>query len=812
MARVLTLNGRAPTPLADGWEMALASDDAAGPDEIAGLDWIAAPVPGTAAQAIESAGKNAPELMAGLQRKTVWYRLPLPAGGERVLTLHGLATLCTIWLDDQVIGTTDNMFLPYRFDLKEKARSTLYLQFYPLEPSGLTPRRRQRWRPHLVASPHLRLARSSLLGHMPGWCPAVPPVGPWRAVTIEDADAPSVTLHRLHTTVDGTTGTLEIECDINGIDEPLRLRCAGREALLMPGGGGRMATSLSLPGIPLWWPHTHGEPNLHDIEIKGKTTTIDLGKVGFRTLALDRGADGKGFALVVNGTRIFCRGANWTNADLVSLPGTKEAYRPLLERARDAGMNMLRVPGVMALETPEFTELLDELGILHWQDMMLANFDYGFGESSADAPFKAELAAFLAARQGAPSLAVVCGGSEMAQQAAMLSLPEAVWNDPFLKETFPALVAAERPDVIAVPNSPWGGDLPFSTGAGVTHYYGVGAYRRPLEDARRANVRFASECLAFATLPQPEAMPTGAAPTSAEWKALVVRDLKADWDFEDVRDHYTDLLYSVDCSRLKQDDPARYRALAAATPGEVMETVMAEFRRAGAPTAGALVWHLSDLGPGFGWGVIDHQTRPKPPYYALARAFRPVSVAITDEGLDGLALHLINETATPRALTVTLTAYAEDGTVVIDGILTKPLPPRTVEPVSSAEVFGVFFDVTDAYRFGPPAHAVTVARLTDTETGERIAEAFHFPRGRAAVMADAGLTATAGRDDHGAYIDLVTQRLAQSVHLDLPGFEPEDDWFHLAPGMRRIRLKGAGAPRGQVTALNMPAPARVGAV
>ena len=53
-----------------------------------------------------------------------------------------------------------------------------------------------------------------------------------------------------------------------------------------------------------------------------------------------------------------------------------------------------------------------------------------------------------------------------------------------------------------------------------------------------------------------------------------------------------------------------------------MEATFAEWRRAGSVTRGALVWLLKDLGPGFGWGVLDWQGAPKPPWFALARAFR----------------------------------------------------------------------------------------------------------------------------------------------------------------------------------------------
>lgn len=807
MARIHALTGLSPTPLDRAWQMAMGQPGVDTPAATCGLDWLPATVPGTAAQALADAGISDPALLAGLHEITLWYRCPVPPGGPRLLHCEGLAGLCTIWLDDVVVGHADNAFTRHDVLLENQSGATLCLEFRPLSSAPAQPIRRQRWRPHLVATPALRHHRQSLIGHMPGWCPAVVPVGPFRPVRLVDAAAPAVAGLDLTTRLDGTTGRVECSIDIQGLTGPFRLRCGDHDAPLDAIGGDRYVARLTVPDVRRWWPHTHGEPHLYRVEITSQTDTIDLGTVGFRELACDRGADGRGFGLIVNGVPVFCRGTNWTSPDILRLAGGREAYRPLLDRARAAGMNMLRIPGLMAAETPDLTELCDELGILVWQDMMFANFDYDFGPSSAGGAIAAELDHFLAERQACPSLAVISGGSELAQQPAMLSLPEAVWSQPMLTETLPALLAARRPDVIGLPTSPWGGDLPFAVSEGVSHYFGVGAYRRPLEDARRARVRFAAECLAFANLPMPDAMPA-LDPSGADWKALVVRDLRADWDFEDVRDHYTALLYGVDPQRLKRDDPARYIRLAAATSGEVMEMAYAEWRRVGSETAGALVWTLNDVAPGFGWGVLGPDGAPKPAWFALRRAFRPVQVAITDEGLDGLSVHCLNETPVPRALRLTLTAYGADGAPVIDGAREITLAPRSARCLTSAALFGVFFDITHAYRFGPPVHVVSVARLDDPETGAVLAEAFHFPHGRGAAMDDPGLTATVGTDEAGAFVDLVTIRPAQSVMLSVPGFEPEDNDFHLAPGQRRLRLAGAGVPTGTACALNAAEPLR----
>src|SRR6202042_3664737 len=117
---------------------------------------------------------------------------------------------------------------------------------------------------------------------------------------------------------------------------------------------------------------------------------------------------------------VFVRGAVWTPADLVGMAPDEPVLRALLQRVRDAGMNLLRVVGTGAYESALFHDLCDELGILVWQDLMFANVDYPVGDPGFASVVVAEAGAVLDRLGGHPSLAVVCGNSEVEQQPAML--------------------------------------------------------------------------------------------------------------------------------------------------------------------------------------------------------------------------------------------------------------------------------------------------------------------------------------------------------------------------------------------------------
>ena len=815
MARLQLLSASPTDRLAEDWQCVLTpAGSAASPGDLPDTEvWLPARVPGTFAAALRDAGRWDGRSPLDLDQSDIWYRTQFTGGGDEMLRFEGLATIADVWLNGEHLFRSENMFLAREVAVRTRDSNELYVCCRSLVAWSQGQRGRARWRTRISSVPALRFARTTLLGRMPGWCPAVQPVGPWRPV-LRQPHSRALTVQHVdgRASVNDGDGRLALRCTLAG-DVPDSIEAvveiAGSFSRLMRVSRHEFAGEVVVPDVPLWWPHSHGEPRLHAATLRVGDALYDLGRIGFRQIVIDRGMDGRGFGLLVNGEAVFCRGGCWTTADLVTLPGGAAQYRPWLESMRDAGANMVRVGGTMLYETDEFFAVCDELGLLVWQDAMLANFDYpttaGFRESVA-----AELQQFLDRTQTNASLAVLCGGSEVLQQAAMFGLAKDRIDDSLYAEVLPGIVQRTRPDLAYVVNSPSGGDLSFQPNTGVAHYYGVGAYLRPLDDARRTEVRFASESLALANVPGDRTVDELRVTTTTEprWKQSVPRDPGAGWDFEDVRDHYLASLFRVDPLHLRYQDFSRYLELSRAVSCVLMEHVFGEWRRVGSTCRGGLVWQWQDVSPGAGWGVMDSLGRRKPAWYGLQRAFRSRQLVLTDEGLNGLGVHILNEADTPLQATLRVACFRDGSTPVRDVELPVELAPRGVLLMDSASLFPSFFDITYAYRFGPRVHDVTTAILLDTVTGELIADACHFPDIGALQLRDLGLEVAVEHESGCWSLRLRSQHFAQFLHIEDSGFTARENWLHLLPGReRRIILQPDGnpdaVPQGEVRALNM---------
>jgi beta-mannosidase len=752
-----------------------------------------------------------------------WYRCRFPAPergtGRALLCFDGLATIADVWLNGRHLLRSDSMFLAHACDVSALLRddNELVLRFRALAPVLRERRPRGRWPVRLVAERSLRFVRTALLGYLPDWCPGAKVAGPWRPirlvtqnrVAVESATivpgfergSARLALRLACRWLDGGTDratTARAVLHVGTKSAPLRCE-AGRDGAFVIGGDWESAD------VEPWWPHTHGTPARHAVAVEIETADgalrIDLGPIGFRAVGVS-GGDLDAFRFEVNGEPVFCRGACWTPVDPAWLHVPAARLREALLQVRDAGMNMLRIPGVFVYESNDFYRLCDELGILVWQDFAFANFDYPAAAEFLDL-CRREAGQFLARTAGRCSLAVLCGGSEVQQQAAMMGLPRDTWSHALFDDTLPDVCASDRPDLVYVPSSPCRGDLPFHVRSGPSHYFGVGAYLRPIEDASLAGVRFASECLAFSNVPEDAARgATGSFAGDPLDRLGVPRDVGAEWDFGDVTDHYVESLFGVAARALRLADPARYLSLCRVATGETMAAVQHRWRAQDSQCNGALVWLLRDLRPGAGWGLVDATGAPKAPWYFLARAWSPLAAWIVDEGVNGLRLHLANDEPRSCRGSLTIEFFRTDGACVERAEIDVEIGPHSQLSWCVEALLGHFVDASWAYRFGPPGHDAVVARFVENAAAmqsRRAPSAFYFPTGASLdADRDAGLSASAEALADGSWrVTATAERIARWVAVEAPGFRTSDSYFHVAPGAShefRLVPLAPGAP------------------
>lgn len=785
--------------LRDGWTLrGTPAGCWTSPTAVDDADWLPAIVPGTVASSLALPLEHDVKL-DGLDW---WYRCTFEVSALSRLGFDGLATACEAWLDGAPLFRSVNMHRPVVVERVEAGRHELVLCFRALRSLLDGKRPRPRWKTALVADQDLRFIRTTLLGRVPAWTPPWPPVGPYRRVWVDDGPVSGVVLRP---SWDGERARLGFRASLpeGSALASAALEVAGQSFPLAVRGA-EVVGDVEIPGVEPWFPHTHGAPVLHEVVLVsrggGDALRTSLGAVGFRAVAFSVSDP----VLRVNGVELFARGSCWSAADARAIDGDP---RPLLELLRDAGGNVVRVGGTGVYPSDDFLAACDELGILVWQDFMFANMDYPVGDPAFRAEVQAEAEAQLRRLSRHACIAVYCGGSEVSQQVAMLGMPREAWSSALFDELLPAAVAEHHPGVPYVPNSPCGGDLPFAVGSGVAHYFGVGAYRRPLSDVRASRVPFTSECLAFAHVPEDDtaaqAMGGGpAVPHHPRWKAGVPRDANAGWDFEDVRDHYLRDVHGVDPVALRSEDLERYWALSRVVSGEVMHRVFAEWRRAGSPTRGGITWTWSDLRPGAGWGLVDALGRRKPAWWFARRAWAGRAVFLTDEGLDGLDVHVVNEGPGTLRGRLEVTCLRRGRQVVASAEAPVDVEARAVSRLGVSALLGRFVDLTRAYRFGPPAVDAVVVRVL-TDDGERVSDDCYFPPGATPPLVEPPVVEASVGDDG---LTLRTSSFLRSVRIESPTHLPSDNYFHLAPGLARcVRLHATGdrPARVYLSALNL---------
>jgi beta-mannosidase len=408
-------------------------------------------------------------------------------------------------------------------------------------------------------------------------------------------------------------------------------------------GKNELKIPVSIENPKLWWCHGLGDPYqfLFQFEIIYKDTIIDYTavKVGIRKIEFiqDKDEFGTSFYFKLNGKPVFMKGANYVPSDSFIPKQTPSSYHELVQNARKANMNMLRVWGGGVYADDEFYNACDANGILVWQDFMFACAMYPGDEKFVE-NVKQEVIDNVNRLQNHPSIALWCGNNENDegwhnwgwQKQFQYSKADStkIWNDykkvfhEVIPQTLDRLLSKEKN--LYWPSSPsigWGRKESLSQGD--SHYWGVWWGKEPFETYQKKVGRFMSE-YGFQGMPNMVTLE----------KVIPKEDFNFTSEaFKNHQKHPTG--FETINEYMARDFPVpsaleKYNYVSQILQAYGMKTAIEAHRLAKPYCMGSLYWQLNDCWPVTSWSTLDYYGNWKAAHYQVKESFAPIFFAVTE--------------------------------------------------------------------------------------------------------------------------------------------------------------------------------------
>ena len=348
-----------------------------------------------------------------------------------VLVFEGLDTYCDIYLNQQKVGTAENMFIPHRFlvdGILREGENHLTVQFY-------SPIRMVEGKEDLPGAFTRERMHTRRMQCTYGWdwvdrfvtCGIYRPV--YITVNIDQYSAQIKVVEHFKNYAQGSIVRTEIIAPWGEVLHCREHYCEEDESIFY----------FDIESPQLWYPRPYGDQPLYTLKVTVQGNELRE-KFGIRTVKLlqlkdkdkkdiqkckqlqktesgdyyDQNEEYSGFITIINGVKIFCTGANWVPCEPFPSAETDEKITKILEKAVNAGINMIRVWGGGLFEKQHFYAECDRLGILVTQDFLMACGKYPEEDAAFQEHLKreAEYAAILLRNH--PSLVWWTGDNENA--------------------------------------------------------------------------------------------------------------------------------------------------------------------------------------------------------------------------------------------------------------------------------------------------------------------------------------------------------------------------------------------------------------
>jgi beta-mannosidase len=725
------------------------------------------------------------------------------------LVCDGLDTLAEVMLNGHRLGSTNNMFRQYRWDVKPllKAENNELLIAFSSPVRYGAEQQEKRNLPGVTQAipggPHIRKAPCHFGWD---WGPQLPPIGIWKDIRLEGYEA--LRIEEVHLRQQHVNGKVSVTADVT-LQSWENVSVLALFKLTAPDGevsvtsasvtNNKASLSIEVSNPQLWWPNGYGAQPLYKVSVEVTQDSMQLDhkefQMGLRTIELRQKPDewGKSFTFVVNGLPVFAKGSNWIPAD--SFPTRiSDAYMESL--IRDAALthqNMLRVWGGGFYEEERFYDLCDRYGILIWQDFVFSCSVYPLDDAEFLENVRIESIENIRRLRHRASLALWCGNNEMEW-----GWVEWGWNQPevqafkepydrFFHHTLLEWCNDEDPDHTYWPSSP-SSDTPFvdpnGQKQGDAHYWDVWHGRKPFSAYRSQFPRFMSE-FGFQALPPLETIKTYA--EEADWNMtsyIMERHQKND------SGNQLMVAQMLDIFRLPKDfESLVYLSLVLQAEG--IRYGVEHWRRNTDRVSGIIYWQLNDCWPVASWSSLDYFGRWKALHYAARKFFAPLLLSIEDKPTEQ-NVYVTNESREAWQGSLRWSLETLEGKVI-----------KTGNALAQAEPFGVSqiaaLNFEDEVTDDLCRDLVFVAELFDGEQLITRQTAFFVPT-KHLNLVDAGISTKVSIDKEQVQIEVTSKNLAKLVELNLEGADGvfSDNYFDLPAG-RKVTIS-VPLPGGWTTA------------
>lgn len=808
--------------LSDNWEFKAVDSD----------QWLAATVPGTVHTDLLANGQIEDPYYRTNERDLQWidkknweYRTTFKLPGkmffkDRIeLEFQGLDTYAEVFLNDQRLFKSDNMFRAYRTDAKPYLKEGINeLRIYfqsPIE-VGLEKYEDQGYVIPVSENDQSELGglgdkKVSIYTRKAGyhygwdWGPRFVTSGIWRPVTLKGWNGGiihEVEIDQVELTEESASMVAVAEVESRYPTEAeASVRVNGeltkRHPFHLKPGVNKVSAGFTIKNPKLWWPNGLGDPYLYNVEVRlyekgGKLLSKKSTRIGLRTVEVIQEPDeaGSSFFVRVNGRPVFMKGANYIPQDNFLPRVTPERYEHILQSAADANMNMIRIWGGGVYEDNLFYDLCDEKGLLVWQDFMFACAMYP-GDDAFLENVRQEAIYNVRRLRNHPSIALWCGNNEnlsawynwgWKDRVAKEQGPEvadAIWQayDTLFHKILPGVVAEYDPDRFYWSSSPSAGTgEPENWVAGDVHYWGVWWGQEPFSKYEELIPRFMSE-FGFQSFPELKTIEQFAEPEDydifsevmkAHQRSSIGNGTIANYMARDYRDpkDFESFLY---VGQLLQADGIR--------------TGIEAHRRNMPYCMGSLYWQIDDTWPVASWSSIDYYGNWKALHYATRKAFKDVLISPVVEE-EEMRIYIVSDRmeATDGELVLRLMDF--DG-----NILWEQIDELTISPNESK----IYFNLPVKELVGSYAPEQIFLHALVNAKDERLSDNilyFVSPKELQLPVPDIQVAVTKAGDRY--LVRLNTNKLAKNVYLQLTegdGFF-SDNYFDLLPGeARQIVLK-----------------------